>query len=146
MGDPPLAGSASGGTAGVAAQLTMRQVFNPAGSGKVVEVSNIFISSPGAGNVIASIDSAQRATLGGAIPSKLGGGAALTSQYREENAVALPGTLTARILTLDIAANNTLAVKLDERVILPAGFGLTVAHLTVNTALTTTMHVVERPA
>lgn len=113
----------------VAGQYSHVQLWNPAGSGKNVIVSEMGFSCSVAGVVNLRSYNAALTTLGNVQAPKMVGGPASVAQARDQtNASILGGT----IASFEVAALSTFSQKLIDPIILPPGQGLVVVGTTVN--------------
>jgi hypothetical protein len=115
-----------------AAQTSYAQLWNPVGSGRRVNVTQVWGASAGAGGLVLSIGSAQGG--GGATTgtSKLGGGATGSGVLYGTQG-ALPASTP--MFSTNIVANGSINVRVAEPIMLPPGYGLTLNHGTVNSEL-----------
>lgn len=131
-----LQGQAFLGTAGVgpvAANYSLSQIFNPAGSGKSFYLEAVSFSSNTAQQIALGEYSTQLATDLGACRSKLLGGAASLSHLRVTNDPAILLALTG--LSYTCSANMVQTINFSSPVVLSPGRGYVLIGLTANTSL-----------
>lgn len=129
-----LAGMAFSGVAfcnAVSAQHAQAQLWNPAGSGRRANISQIVVQTTSAWFAGISIGAAAFTNLSGNAASKRSGGAASNTQLRTQNSPTLPG---GNIFILSESSNGTAYYKLTEPIVILPGFGL---NITVTNALNT---------
>jgi len=117
--------------AGVAAQNTIVQLFNPAGSGVIVHADSCLITAVTADSIqVREHDTALTflSALTGYRDRRLPG--APVAQCRTETNAVVPG---AQRLAFDVPANEALLIPLDT--FLGAGQGVTINMVTVNITL-----------
>lgn len=126
-------------TAG-AAVLPVVQLLNPVGSGKLVTVKAIRVSTPTAGNIaIGRYGTAMPAGPYDPQNKRFAGATSNAKLYRDTPA-ALPGVV---IESMSVGSGLVVPLVLQEPVILAAGEGITVGHSTVQTTILATFEFVE---
>jgi hypothetical protein len=140
-----LAGVAFGGLcflAGVGAQFTLCQLWNPPGSGKNLICESLFMFSTvaGAGNFVSQ--SAALATLYQLGQSKKLGGAASIGELRTATTAA-PALGPTSLLGYGLAAGINTAVTPKEPYVIPPGKGLTAYSSTLSADLGVTFDYFE---
>lgn len=116
--------------AGVAAQFSMGQIFNPAGSAQNLIVTDINFGSSTATNMQLRSHNAALASAAGSVHSKNRNftTSAVFQIWQENNTVLAGVTIGGRYL---VQANDTFTYKPTDPILLPPGFGLIVANQTL---------------
>lgn len=143
--------SASVNLAASVANLNIIELWNPAGSAKILDVDKVTatIQSPGAaGQLWVQESDTQMATFVAASTSMYLTGANGVSQARYTQAAAVPGVLGSVFGTLvfPIANTATFYGEFKRPILVPPNRGLLVYLTVVNIALQAQFQFVERPA
>ncbi len=109
---------------GVAASYSHTQLWNPAGSGKNLIVSQFQLNSFSAQSVSVRAHNVALGALYGNCPAKKLGGAASLAELRSQTSGGYLPT-TADMAAFYCAANSSLPFKYTEPVVIPPGQGLT---------------------
>lgn len=130
--------------AAVAGQYSHVQLWNPAGSGKRVLVSRLWVSN-GTGaplSFAARLHNAALTTLLNTVPSKLAGGADSTAELRAQAAPAV--IPTSKVYASLIAnAGDSPAFFLSEPIVLVPGYGLVLYAGAVNQTMPASFQLTE---
>jgi hypothetical protein len=118
------------------------QIWNPAGSGKVLIVEAMTFSSNLASQIDFGISTVQLGTAYLAPLSKLAGGAASVALARVQN-TAVRSAIQPLGLVL-VQANGTEVVQLREPVLITPGYGLTSQNVNTNRSVLSTFEFIEQ--
>lgn len=133
------------GSAAVAANYSRLQLFNPVESGKNTIVKAFKITTAAATTVFVHAQNAQHTSNVGALPnSKYPGGVVPLSQARFESSGAL---IVSPIMVdyINAAGIGTMALVMQEPVVLRPGWGLTIENATINQRIDASFEWFEQP-
>jgi hypothetical protein len=128
----------------VAATFAHAQLWNPAGSGRILLVSQTIVGSSFAWFCGMSFVASALSNLTGNPQSKRSNGSASVAQLRTQNNAVLLGS--TNLVALSGPVNVTNSYKLTEPFAIVPGNGLTVSITSQNTDLSASFEFVEEPA
>lgn len=145
-----LAGGMFGGApavAGVAAQYSAVQLWNPAASGKNLIVTQLDIGSDVASNAVVFFKALELPTAYGfAISNKLSGaGAAPVAALKTENSAAAEAYALGILRNLSLAANNPILWPIRGALVVRPGYGLNVRQGTLAARVSADFEWFEEP-
>lgn len=131
--------------AGAAGEYSLIQLWNAVGSGRIVAVSSVILSSPQSGTLLVQHNAQAIVASGATLPSVYAGQPNSVSDLRTETTagnVIGPATF---LLSTRIIADTPLRVKFDRPVVMGAGRGLVILHDIVGASLFATFQALEIP-
>lgn len=124
----------------VSAQNSRADFWNVGGSGVLLIVTSICVTSPTAGVATLGRVTGATTTATGNTNNKLIGGTAPTNRIFWHASASWPSTVTMGYLL-----TNNRPILFNPPIVLPAGNGLHIAHLTLNTILYGQIEFIELP-